>query len=89
MTAAQHLRLVNAFTPLILSLKKGIIIGTMLHGVGFVESKDKGPQTTTASPVGKWWDHRLSEVEMNPKSAFSLSFYGACDQCLKSNTLDS
>lgn len=54
MTAAQHLRLADAFTPLIPSLKRGITIGTIQHGVGFVESRDKGTKIITASLVGKW-----------------------------------
>ena len=83
MTAAQHLRLADAFSPLICSFKRGVTMGTIQHRVGFVASSDKGTKAITASLVGEWWDHRLSEAEMNLKSAFSLSFNRACEaQCL-------
>lgn len=82
MTAAQHLRLANALTPPIPSLKRGVTIGTIQHGMVFVESREEGTKTITTSLVVKCWDHRLSEAEMNLKSAFSLSFYGANEaQC--------
>lgn len=75
-------RLANAFT-LIPSFKRGVTIGIVQHGLGFVESREEGTKTITTSLVGQWWDRRLSEAEINPKSAFSHSFYVADeDQCL-------
>lgn len=39
----------NAFTPLIPSLKRGVTIETIRHGLGFVESREEGTKTITTS----------------------------------------